>query len=134
MLRVGTVHMSSAKIHKLLNTHPEARKCLIHACLLLWVIVCACVCITSYLSMYADTHLAMLIVVTILTKYCMISSITNLGIVITNKVYSYAMLHGSVILMCTHLCKSLSSVTKVHRHGQISAEIVVIMQHVLQLT
>jgi len=23
------VHMSSTKIHKLLNTHPEARKCLI---------------------------------------------------------------------------------------------------------
>jgi len=28
MLRVGTVHMSSTKIHKILNTHTEARKCL----------------------------------------------------------------------------------------------------------
>jgi len=29
MLRVGTVHMSSTKIHKLLNAHHEAeRKCL----------------------------------------------------------------------------------------------------------
>jgi len=28
MLRVGKVHMSSTKIPKLLNTHPEVRKCL----------------------------------------------------------------------------------------------------------
>jgi len=28
MLRVGTVHMSSTKIHNFLNTYPEARKCL----------------------------------------------------------------------------------------------------------
>jgi len=28
MLRVGTVHMSSTRIYKLLNAHPEARKCL----------------------------------------------------------------------------------------------------------